>query len=199
MKLGSLHTQQDADRFCAQSDAGRMAISDLRVRGLQLERMATGRTKWRLRFGAPDGRGRICMTLGDASILSLVDARQLAEKLLRDVALGIDPRHEREQLKKVPTFAQFIEEHYMPYVKSYKRSWDTDISLLKNHLLPRFGKRYMDEIGRHDIQKMHHDRRASGAAPGSANRLLIMMRYIFNLAIKWEIAGVKPTPARECL
>ena len=108
MKLGSLHTQQDADRFCAQSDAGRMAISDLRVRGLQLERMATGRTKWRLRFAAPDGRGRICMTLGDASILSLVDARQLAEKLLRDAALGIDPRYEREQLRKVPTFADFI-------------------------------------------------------------------------------------------
>jgi hypothetical protein len=31
-------------------------------------------------------------------------------------------------------------------VKSYKRSWDTDVSLLKNHLLPRFGKRYMDEF-----------------------------------------------------
>jgi len=55
------------------------------------------------------------MTLGDASILSLVDARQLAEKLLRDVALGIDPRHEREQLRKVPTFADFIADQYMPY------------------------------------------------------------------------------------
>ena len=153
MKLGSLHTQQDADRFCAQCEAGRMAISDLRMRGLQLERMATGRTKWRLRFAAPDGRGRICMTLGDASILSLVDARQLAEKLLRDAALGIDPRYEREQLRKVPTFAQFIEEQYMPYVKSYKRSWNTDVSLLKNHLLPRFGKRYLDEITRQDIVK----------------------------------------------
>jgi integrase len=196
MKLGSLHTQQDADRFCAQSDAGRMAISDLRVRGLQLERMATGRTKWRLRFAAPDGRGRICMTLGDASILSLVDARQLAEKLLRDAALGIDPRYEREQLRKVPTFADFIADQYMPYIKSYKRSWDTDVSLLKNHLLPRFGKRYMDEITRQDIVKMHADRKASGAAPGSANRLLIMMRYIFNLTLKWEVPGIKANPCK---
>ena len=196
MKLGSLHTQQDADRFCEQSDAGRMAISDLRVRGLQLERMATGRTKWRLRFAAPDGRGRICMTLGDASILSLVDARQLAEKLLRDAALGIDPRHEREQLRKVPTFADFIADQYMPYIKSYKRSWDTDVSLLKNHLLPRFGKRYMDEITRQDIVKMHADRKASGAAAGSANRLLIMMRYIFNLTLKWEVPGIKSNPCK---
>ena len=41
---------------------------------------------------------------------------------------------------------------------------------------------------------MHHDRRASGAAPGSANRLIIMMRYIFNLAIKWEVPGIKTNP-----
>ena len=141
MKLGSLHTQQDADRFCSQLKAGRMAISDLRVRGLQLERMDTGRTKWRLRFAAPDGRGRICMTLGDASIISLVDARKLAEKILRDAALGIDPKVEREKRRKVPTFADFIEEQYLPFVRTYKRSVDTDLSLLKNHLLPRFGKR----------------------------------------------------------
>ena len=82
------------------------------------------------------------------------------------VALGQDPCEEKEQTKSVPTFADFIADQYMPYIKSYKRSWDTDVSLLKNHLLPRFGKRYMDEITRQDIVKMHADRKASGAAPG---------------------------------
>lgn len=70
------------------------------------------------------------------------------------------------------------------------------MSLLKNHLLPRFGKRYMDEITRQDIVKMHADRKASGAAAGSANRLLIMMRYIFNLALKWEVPGIKANPCK---
>lgn len=194
MKLGSLHTQQDADKFCALTVGGRAAISDWRVRGLQLERLATGRTKWRLRFLMPNGRGRACMTLGDASVLNLSDARQLAEKLLRDVALGIDPRQEKQQLRKVPTFAHFVDEHYLPYVKSYKKALTTDVSLLKNHLFPRFGARYMDEIDRQDIIRMHNERRASGAAPGSANRLLILMRFIFNLAIKWEVPGVKANP-----
>jgi integrase len=110
--------------------------------------------------------------------------------------LGIDPRYEREQLRKVPTFSQFIDEQYLPFIKSYKRSWDTDVSLLKNHLLPRFGKRYLDEITRQDIQRMHADRKASGAAAGSANRLLIMMRYIFNLTLKWEVPGVKANPCK---
>ena len=41
---------------------------------------------------------------------------------------------------------------------------------------------------------MHHGRKADGAAPGSANRLLIMTRYIFNLAQRWEIAAVTKNP-----
>lgn len=129
-------------------------------------------------------------------ILNLADARRLAEKLLRDVAHGRDPRHERAQTRQVPTFAQFIDEQYLPYIKSYKRSWSTDISLLKNHLLPRFGKCHLDEITRQDIVKMHAERKASGAAPGSANRLLIMMRYIFNLTLKWEVPGVGVNPCK---
>jgi len=126
--------------------------------------------------------------------ISLQQARKLAEQKKNMIALGQDPCEEKEQTKQVPTFAQFIEGQYMPYVKSYKRSWDTDVSLLKNHLLPRFGKRYMDEITRQDIVKMHSDRKSSGAASGSANRLLIMMRFIFNLAARWELPGIKANP-----
>jgi integrase len=129
--------------------------------------------------------------------ISLRQARKLAEHKKNMIALGQDPFEEKEQTKQVPTFADFIADQYMPYVKSYKRSWDTDVSLLKNHLLPRFGKRYMDELTRQDIVKMHADRKASGAAAGSANRLLIMMRYIFNLALKWEVPGVKANPCKS--
>jgi site-specific recombinase XerD len=58
-------------------------------------------------------------------------------------------------------------------------------------------KRYMDDITRQDIVKMHLERKASGAAAGSANRLLIMMRFIFNLAIRWEVPGVKENPSKN--
>ncbi len=89
--------------------------------------------------------------------------------------MGNDPKQAKLIAKSIPTFATFIEEQYLPYVKSYKRSWVSDVSLLKNHLLPRFGGKYLDEITRQDIVKMHYERKASGAAPGSANRLLIRM------------------------
>ena len=108
--------------------------------------------------------------------------------------MGEDPIEQKRIARAVPTFAEFIDQQYLPFIRSYKKSSGTDISLLRNHLLPRFGTRYMDEISRQDIVKMHSDRRASGAAPGSANRLLILMRYCYNLAIRWEVPGIKANP-----
>ena len=170
-------------------------LFDLLSRGLSLEVRATGGKTYYRRYR--DSRGRIRqIKLGDERNLSLADARQLSDKVGRRVAMGEDPLEQKQIARTVPTFADFIADQYMPYIKSYKRSWDTDVSLLKNHLLPRFGKRYMDEITRQDIVKMHADRKASGAAPGSANRLLIMMRYIFNLALKWEVQGIKANPCK---
>ena len=171
-------------------------LFDILSRGLSLEVRATGGKTYYRRYR--DSRGRIRqIKLGDERDLSLADARLLADKVGRQVAMGDDPLEEKQIARTVPTFAQFIADQYMPYIKSYKRSWDTDVSLLKNHLLPRFGKRYMDEITRQDIVKMHADRKASGAAPGSANRLLIMMRYIFNLTLKWEVPGIKANPCKD--
>ena len=40
-------------------------------------------------------------------------------------------------------------------------------------------------------------RRANGGAPASANRLLILMRYIFNLALRWETPGVLKNPTKD--
>jgi integrase len=117
----------------------------------------------------------------------------LAQEKRTMIALGADPSEEKAALKQVPTFGQFIDEQYLPHVKTYKRSWTTDVSYLKNHLLPRFANRYMDQITRQDILKMHRERSTTGAA-GSANRLLIMMRFIFNLAMRWEVPGIKANP-----
>ena len=168
---------------------------DLTSKGMSLEVRASGGKTYYRRYR--DSRGRIRqIKLGDERDLSLADARLLAEKVGHQVAMGEDPLEQKQIARTVPTFADFIADQYMPYVKSYKRSWDTDVSLLKNHLLPRFGKRYMDEITRQDIVKMHADRKASGAAAGSANRLLIMMRYIFNLTLKWEVPGIKTNPCK---
>ena len=170
-------------------------LFDSNCKGLMLEIRQTGRKTYYLRY--QNGRSRTRqLKIADERDVTLSQARQLADGLRNKIAIGEDPLDDKAVQRQVPTFADFIADQYMPYVKSYKRSWDTDVSILKNHLLPRFGKRYMDEITRQDIVKIHGDRKASGAAAGSANRLLIMMRYIFNLALKWEVPGIKTNPCK---
>lgn len=168
---------------------------DANCKGLLLEVRASGGKTYYLRYQDKRGRTRQ-LRLAPEGDVTLNQARKLAEARRGEIALGHDPAAQREQLRQTPVFADFIRDHYLPYIKTYKRSWKTDDSLLRNHLLPRFGRRHLDEIERADIQKMHAERRAAGAAPGSANRLLILMRYIFNLALRWETPGVQDNPCR---
>jgi integrase len=134
--------------------------------------------------------------LGNPQDLTLPQIRSLADKIRNQLALGIDPADEKATQKSTPNFGDFIADQYLPYVKTYKRSWETDVSILKNHLLPRFTKKYLDEISRADITKLLNERVAEGAKPGTVNRSLIMMRYIFNLAVRWDVPGIKANPTK---
>ena len=194
MPTVNLSPQVVKDASCPK-DKRKCDLFDSNCKGLMLEIRATGGKTYYLRYQDTRGRTRQ-LRLALEQDVTLLQARKLAEKKRNLIALGQDPCEEKEQAKKVPTFASFIDDQYLPYVKSYKRSWGTDVSLLKNHLLPRFSARYLDEITRQDIVKMHSERKASGAAAGSANRLLIMMRYIFNLAVRWEVPGIKANPTK---
>jgi integrase len=173
---------------------GKIDYFDIGCKGLQLEvRMSGGKT-WYLRYVNDRGKVRQ-FRMADVRDMTLAESRKRADLLRGKVALGEDPADYKTALRQIPTFEEFVQTRYMPFVKGYKRSWQTDESLLRNHLLPRFGKCHLDQITRHEIIEMHHARRHGGSSPASANRLVIMMRYIFNLAIKWSIPGIKVNPA----
>jgi integrase len=86
----------------------------------------------------------------------------------------------------MPTLAEFAYERYLPYVKGYKRSWQKDESILKHHIIPRFGRLHLDEITTRDVSLFHLSLPSKGYAPGTANCILVLLRYMFNLARKWD-------------
>lgn len=173
--------------------AAKQDFHDKGCKGLMLEARASGKRTWYLRYRDARGAQRQ-FRIADAADLSLEQARKRADELRGQIALGHDPAVAKAELRAVPTLKGFVQERYLPFIKGYKRSWDTDESLLRNHILPALGDRHLDEIKKDDIVALHHGRRAAGAAPGSANRLLILMRYVFNLALRWEVPGVKKNP-----
>jgi integrase len=173
----------------------KLDLFDTQTKGLLLEVRERGRTYY-LRYQSDRGVTRQ-MRLADARDVSLSQARQLADRARNQIAMGEDPAEAKDQLRKVPTFAEFIEHDFLPHIRSYKRSWACDVSLLNNHLLPVLGKQYLDAISRRDVQRLITSRREMGKAPGTCDRILILARYIFTLALKWKVPGVKSNPAKE--
>ena len=175
-------------------DKSRIDLYDTLISGFIVEVRSSGSKTYFLRYRDKHGKQKQ-YKIGDTKSLTFEQARNAAQTLRARVVLGEDLSAEKAALKNVPTFESFACERYMPYVKGYKRSWDTDDSYLRNHLLPKFGRLHLDEITTSDVIAFHHGMRAAGYAAGTCNRAVIMVRYMFNLAKKWSIEGASTNPA----
>ena len=166
---------------------------DTAITGFILEVRASGGKTFHLRYRDPHGKQRQ-HKIGDSKSLSFDKARQAAQVLRSRVVLGESPAEERKIKRAIPTVAEFAEERYMPFVKGYKKSWDSDDSYLRNHLLPRFGSHHLDQVSQQEVVEFHHAMRAKGYALATCNRMLVLMRYMFNLAKKWKVPGADFNP-----
>ncbi|WP_432490453.1 integrase arm-type DNA-binding domain-containing protein, partial [Flavonifractor plautii] len=89
------------------------------------------------------GKLRQCK-IGDAAAVSYDKARQKAMRLRSEVELGGNPLEERQALRAVPTLAEFIRETYVPHIHLHRRNFQSTLSFLKCHVLPRFGAKHLD-------------------------------------------------------
>jgi integrase len=193
MPKATLDTQFVSDAFCPEGKR-KETYFDTSMNGLCLEvRISGGRTFY-LRYRDTRGKTRYAK-LADAQHVTLHQARTLCGRMRNKIAMGINPSAEKSIKRQVPTFGDFAQDRYMPFSQANKRSWKTDETLIRTHLIPTFGKMHLDEISTEDVLNMQQAGLKAGAAPGSVNRRLILLRYMFNLAWRdWKIAGVTENP-----
>lgn len=185
-------TQQTIKSLICPTDSKKIVYFDSSCKGLLLEVRESGGRTYYLRFTDERSRSRQ-LKLGDARDISLAQAKQLAEKKRNQIAMGLDPSEAKATLKKIPTVCEFIHRVYLPYVEGYKRSWKCDRGLLKNHVEPYWGKKYLDQVTKSDLINLLANHRKTHA-PGSCNRLIILLRYMFNIAIKNDDVGITKNP-----
>jgi len=176
--------------------AGRTFIADGGCRGLSIDIRPTGRT-YRFRHLDHEGHQRT-VTIGDAKLLKLGEARQKARELARKLLLGevIQKQPAPPALLPAMTFGEFVETRYLPHARLTKRGVHGEIGLLKNHHLPTFSSRPLTAITKGEIIAFLHAKVAKGLAPGTVNRHLNLMKSIFSRALDWEIDGIEKSPAR---
>jgi integrase len=184
----------DIATLCCPPGRSHLEVFDTLMRGLYVDVMANDRMAYRVRYRL-GGKQRV-LTLGDARLLTLVEARAGARTILRRALVGDDPRTVALP-EQGPTLASFYLEQYLPYVKSYKRSWSTDATMIRHHIIPALGKRAMSRVIPPDIARLIESMRGRDYAASTCNRVLVLLRYGYTLAVRWRIRGVEHNPAKE--
>jgi integrase len=177
--------------------AGRKKVDffDREQRGFMLEVRQSGGKTFYQRYTDQRGRERQ-YKIGPADLLALAAARRKGRTIQAQALIGEDPHSRRAELRAIPTLAELVRDRYLPHVKSYKRSWCTDETVLRLHLLPVFGSQPIDLIRAERVAALVQDMRAQGYATGTTNRVVIVLRHVFNLAQSWRVPGAGENPTK---
>jgi integrase len=71
----------------------------------------------------------------------------------------------------------------------------SDYSFQQTHLLPRFGRKHLDQLTTQDVVDAQQSMLKAGYATGTANRFVVQVRYMYNVAKKRGIPGAEFNPA----
>jgi len=176
--------------------AGRKKIDyfDLSQRGFMLEVRSSGGKTFYQRYTDEHGRERQ-YKIGPAGVLALDPARRKGREVVAQALLGSDPQQRRREMRAVPLLSRFVRERYLPHVRTYKITWQTDETVLRIHILPKLGGFTLDQIKTNLVLDLINEMRAEGYACGTINRVIVILRYIYNLARKWRVSGSQENPA----
>lgn len=159
-----------------------------------------GRKTFFLRYRSRGRQRRL--NLGIYPDISLADARKQATVRRGQVAQELDPAGERHLQRQGPTFAELAAEYLERHAKLNKRTWQEDERKIRRDL-GHWGPTKAAEIKQADVLLVL-DAVIDRGSPGAANRLLALIRKMFNWGLERDLvehnpcAGLKPlTPTRS--
>lgn len=183
-------TQAFVKRATCEEGKTKQFFYDDELKGFMVEVRANGRKTYFLKTTHPDGT-RQSTKISDALILPLEEARLKAIKLKRSIEEG------KEVIIDTPpidyssiTLLEFYKEYYLPYIQKHVKSWKSNDSMMRIHILPTFGK--------HKIMKAHMEMtQQKKLKPSTANKLLIFLSQAYTIAQEYELEGINDNPASK--
>lgn len=150
------------------------------------------------------GKSYLCETIaafagpGSSSRVSYPKTSEEATKSVLSLLMsapGGNPAAQKETKKAIPTYAVLAQQH-LDHAKTYQKRPENTDSVLKNHILPRWGKLRLDEIKQRDIAKWFAEKREAGLSPSTIEKIRVIFNRSFELAAQWEIPGGHHNPVR---
>jgi len=135
------------------------------------------------------------ITLGPYPDLTTLAARNKALEIKTGIANGGDPALDRERERKEPIFRNLVDDYIERHAKPHKRSWKEDENQIRRYVPQGWHARKLSDISPDDVAKLHGTvGREHG--PYAANRLVRLLRTMFNLARDWGYSGEANPAAR---
>ena len=155
--------------------------------GFGLRITSTGARAFVLNYRV-DGRERR-LTIGTWPTWNATAARERAKELRREIDQGHDPLGYRQQRRADPTFGELVEIYLRVKASSQKGAAQYE-GLLRRDALPAWKHVRTVDIRRSDVIALVEEK--AKTAPIAANRLLELLRRVFNFAIVREIVAANP-------
>lgn len=124
--------------------------------------------------------------IGKVGQIKLVQAREIAHSKREQINKGIDPTLERKESLSDITLKDFYEKHYKPQhsdlFKSPKSIKSDDVTFY--NYIKELQLRHLRSINHDDVAKLH-TRLFREISPYTANRMLSLIRHMYNKATEW--------------
>ena len=160
-------------------------------------RVSTKGTKSWVHMYYVDGKVRMS-TLGRFPRMSVAEAHKAFADAALAVAEGGDPARaivaDNKRRREAPRVTDLADLYMEKWAKPRKKSWRKDEAMLAKHVLPAMGDRRVGDIRRRDIVDLLDGVVAAGA-PIQANRVLALVRKMFNFALTRDLVEFNPCQA----
>ncbi len=189
-------TNNFVTRTICKEDKIKEVYYDIDLIGFILEIRATGSKTFY--FQSSINGKRKMIKIGNYPSINANDAKlkclELKESLNKQNLNQI--KSEKNQLNPI-TFQEFYDNYYLPYIKINIKSYETNISVFKNHILSHLANTSMCELKKNQVMQYHSSMvKEKNLAAATANKFLIFLSKAYRIAHEFELLPSNINPCK---
>ena len=165
-------------------DKSKEQYFDTDLTGFMIEVKNTGTKTYYYRYR--ENTSQKMIRIGTTTELNFQQAK---EKYLELKENQTNPQEYSPQKEKpLITFLEFYNSYYLPYIKAHIKSYETNISVFKNHILKDLSNTSMADLKKLDIKRLHNEMiTLKNLSRATANKFLIFLSSAYKLANEFEL------------
>lgn len=175
-----------------ESKGKRYDIRDAVFNKLLLRVEPSGKKTWYVDYTRANGR-RNTKKLGDADVLKVAEARELAREYLAMVSKGEEPRK-----NDVFTLGDLVEKEYAPWVTAHRKSASFTLQTLRN-FFTFIWKDNIEDISLGKVEKWRLAQKKKGVKSATINRRITALRAVLNWGKRRGLISRNPIDLLERL